>query len=193
MLYSGVSWAMDLLTHLLHYFFVILPSFFIIPLCLYPLFYLLSLSSRFFLCHEWWPFTFQCMEDIHVPFHSYLMDIGSEILSLEGHLVRESSPTSLFKSISISLCIMKGTHLLIFRVCAGKRKKEEVISACMYVYNVILHWGCFIELGDYESPYVNFQEAFIFLCLSRYVSYVWETNDLFLGTSNYCLIHQSIR
>ena len=80
MLYSWVSWAMDLLTHLLHYFFIVLPSFFIIPLCLYPLFYPLSLSSRFFLCHEWWSSTFQCMEDGHVPFHFYLMDIGSRSL-----------------------------------------------------------------------------------------------------------------
>ena len=63
----------------------------------------------------------------------------------------------------------------------------------MYVYSVILHWGCFIELFSYESSYVNFQETFIFLCLSRYVSYVWETNDIFLGTLNYCLFHQSIR
>ena len=62
----------------------------------------------------------------------------------------------------------------------------------MYVYNGILHWGFFIELVAYESPYVNFQEAFIFLCLSHYVSYVWETNGLFLGTSNYFLLHQSI-
>ena len=43
----------------------------------------------------------------------------------------------------------------------------------MYVYSVILRWGCFIELVAYESSYVNFQESFIFLCLSRYVSYVW--------------------
>ena len=52
----------------------------------------------------------------------------------------------------------------------------------MYVYSVILHWGCFIELVAYESSYVNFQDALISLCLSRYVFYVWETSDLFLGT-----------
>ena len=62
----------------------------------------------------------------------------------------------------------------------------------MYVYSVILRWGCFIELVAYASSYVNFQEAFIFLCLSRYVSYVWETNDLFLGISNYCPLHHYI-
>ena len=49
-----------------------------------------------------------------------------------------------------------------------------------------------IELAAYESSYVNFQEVFISLCLSHYVSYVWETNGLFLGTSNYFLLHQSI-
>ena len=123
---------MDLLTHLLHYFFIVLPSFFIIPLCLYPLFYPLSLSSRFFLCHEWWSSTFQCMEDGHVPFHFYLMDIGSAILSWEGYLVKESSCTSLFEGISILLCILKGTHLLIFRVCTGKRKKKEKENVRMY-------------------------------------------------------------
>ena len=63
----------------------------------------------------------------------------------------------------------------------------------MYVYSVILHWGCFIELGAYESPYVNFQEAFIFLCLSCYVFYIWETSDIFLGTLDYCLLYQFIR
>ena len=63
----------------------------------------------------------------------------------------------------------------------------------MYVYNVILHWGCFIKLVAYESPYVNFQEAFIFLCLSCYVFYMWETSDIFLGTLDYCLLYQFIR
>ena len=127
MLYSGVSWAMDLLTHFLHYYFLLsyhhFSSFLIISHCLYHLFYHLSLSLHFFLCHEWWSFTFQCMEDGHVPFHSYLMDIGSEILSWQGHLVKKSSCTSLFESISISLCILSGVRLLIFKVCASKRKK----------------------------------------------------------------------
>ena len=104
------------------FFFVVLPSFFIILIYIYPLFYPLILSSHFFLCHEWWSFTFQCIEDGHVPFHSYLMDIGSEILSWEGHLVRESSCISLLESISIPLCILRGVHLLIFRVWGGKKK-----------------------------------------------------------------------
>ena len=141
----------------------------------------------FFSCHEWWSFTFQCIEDGHVPFHSYLMDIGSEILSWEDHLVRESSCTSLFESISIPLCILRGVHLLIFRVWGGKKKtnekkhdddkkeKEKVISECIYVciqchspLSVYIgHWGCFIELVAYESSYVNFQKAFISLCLFR--------------------------
>ena len=62
------------------------------------------------------------MEDDHVPFHFYLMGIGLEILSLEGQLVIESSCTSLFESISISLCILSGTHLLIFEVCEKKTR-----------------------------------------------------------------------
>ena len=78
-----------------------------------------------FLCPEWWFFTFWCREDGHIPFHSYLMDISSKILNLEGYLVRESSLTSLFESISISLCILREVHLLIFRVCASKRKKMK--------------------------------------------------------------------
>ena len=47
MLYSRVSWFIDLLTHFLHYYyyFFILPLFFIIPHCLYPLFHHLSFSS----------------------------------------------------------------------------------------------------------------------------------------------------
>ena len=76
-----------------------------------------------FLCLEWWSFTFWCREDSHIPLNSYLMDVSLEILNLEGHLVRESSLTSLFESISISLCILREVHLLIFRVCASKRKK----------------------------------------------------------------------
>ena len=92
-------------------FFVVLSSFLVVPLCLYPLFYHLSLLSRFFPCHEWWSFTFQCMEDGHVPFHSYLMDVGSEILNWEGHFFRESLYTTLFKNIFVSLCILSGAHL----------------------------------------------------------------------------------
>ena len=102
--------------------------FFIIPHCLYHLFYPLSLSSHFFLCHEWWSFTFQWMEDGHVPFHFYLMGIGLEILSLEGQLVIESSCTSLFESISISLCILSGARLLILenvQVKINKKKKAK--------------------------------------------------------------------
>ena len=62
----------------------------------------------------------------------------------------------------------------------------------MYVYSVILHWGCFIELVAYDSSYVNFQEALISLCLSCYVFYVWETSDLFLGTPDHCFLHHYI-
>ena len=62
------------------------------------------------------------------------------------------------------------------RVKEKKEKKEEVINACIWCYsplNVYIgHWDCFIELVAYESSYVNFQETFISLCLSRYVFYV---------------------
>ena len=40
---------------------------------------------------------------------------------------------------------------------------------------------------------MNFQKTLIFLCLSRYVFYVWQTSDIFLGTSNHCLLHHYIR
>ena len=56
------------------------------------------------------------------------MDIGSEILSWEGHFVRESLYMLLFESISISLCVLNGVHLLIFRVCAKKKGNK-----CMYI------------------------------------------------------------
>ena len=59
----------------------------------------------------------------------------------------------------------------------------------MYVYSVILHWGCFIELVAYDSSYVNFQEALISLCLSCYVFYVWETSDLFLRIPDHYPLH----
>ena len=51
------------------------------------------------------------MENGHIPLQSYLMNIGSEILSWNDHLVKESSSTSLFESILISLCILSETHL----------------------------------------------------------------------------------
>ena len=73
-----------------------------------------------------------------------------------------------------------------------KKKEKNKISVCMYVYSVILHWDYFIELVAYESSYVNFQETFISLCLSRYVFYVCETSDIFLGTSDHCLLHHYI-
>ena len=138
------------------FFFVVLPSFFIILIYIYPLFYPLILSSHFFLCHEWWSFTFQCMENDHIPLPSYLMDISSEILSWESHLVKESLPTSLFESISISLCILRWAHLLIFRVCASKknemkkkkRKKEKKgnksMHLCMYTMSFFvecIYWS----------------------------------------------------
>ena len=113
--------------------FFVVPSFFIIPFCLYHLFYPLSLSSRFFLCKEWWSFIFQCIEDGHIPLHSYLMDIGSEIFSWEGHFVGESVYMSLFESISISLCILNGARLLIFKVCASiKNNNNKHMYVCMY-------------------------------------------------------------
>ena len=189
---------MDLLAHLLHYFFVVPTSFFIILHCLYLLFHL-YFFHHIFLCLEWWSFTFWCREDSHIPLNSYLMDVSLEILNLEGHLVRESSLTSLFESISISLCILREVHLLIFRVCASKRKKmkknekEKVINTCIQCHPLLSvyigHWGCFIELVAYESSYVNFQKTLIFLCLSRYVFYVWQTSDIFLGTPNHCHLH----
>ena len=49
-----------------------------------------------------------------------------------------------------------------------------------------------IELAAYESSYVNFQETLIFLCLSRYVFYEWETSNLFLWIPNHCLFHHYI-
>lgn len=81
------------------------------------------------------------------------MDIVSEIVSRESHLVRESSCTSVFESISIYYIFLIRVHLLTFRVCTckKKRKKKEKngekkemkrISTCMFVYNVFLHWVC---------------------------------------------------
>ena len=52
----------------------------------------------------------------------------------------------------------------------------------------LLHWGNCLWEFVWELL-----DTHIFLCLSRYVSYVWETNDLLLRTLNHCLLHQSIR
>ena len=147
---------MDLLTHLLHYFFVVLLSFFIIPLCLYPL----SLSSHFSLCHEWWSFTFQCMDDGHVPFRSYVMDTGLEIFSWEGHLIKESSCTLLFESIFISLCILRGSlsspllHTLViwlfsmiwFEWISAHSFSFDLLVLLMIFHSPCLHCSLFIVI-----------------------------------------------
>lgn len=111
---------------------------------------------RFFPRLEWWSFVIQCMEDCHtlLPSLSHPMDIGSEIVSRESHLVRESSCTSVFESISIYYIFLIRVHLLTFRVCTCKKKRKKSskkkwrkkerkrISTCMFVYNVFLHWVC---------------------------------------------------
>ena len=103
-------------------FFVVLPSFLIITHCLYPLFY------NFFIYYH---VSFFATSDDFSHFnawrtvmsHSTPISWTSVRRSLvEKVLVRESSPTSLFESISISLCILRGVHLLIFRVCAKKKR-----------------------------------------------------------------------
>ena len=89
----------------------------------------------------------------------------------------------------------KGLAWLWFGVCASKKKKRQKKekNKCIYVciqchpslrllYWVSCLWKFVCELSG----------GFIFLCLSRYVSYVWETNDLFLGISNYCHLHHYI-
>ena len=132
MFYSRVSWVVDLLAHLLHYFFVVPTSFFIILHCLYLLFHL-YFFHHIFLCLEWWFFIFQCMKDGHILFHSYLMDVGLEILSWEGYLGRESLYTSVFGSVSILLWILNRVRLLIFKVCAGKKKKRKEKKKKIYI------------------------------------------------------------
>ena len=79
------------------------------------------------------------MEDGHVSFHSYLMDIGLEILNWEGHFVRESSCTSLFKSISISLWIFNGVHLLMF-VCELSGNYHLLVSILLCILCVRDKW-----------------------------------------------------
>ena len=205
MLYSGVSWAIDLLAHLLYNFVIVLTSFLIIPHCLYPSFHLLSLLSRLFLCLDWYIyiyiyiFIFQCIKDSHIPLHSYLVDISLKILSWKGHLIRESSYTSMFESVSILLCILSGAHLLIFRTCTSKKKKRR-ISACLYVCIWCLsllsvyigHWGLLYWFGCLWKFVCELSKAFTTYCLSHYVLYVWETSDLFLGTPDHFLLHHYI-
>ena len=116
---------MDLLAHLIHYFVIVLRSFFIIPPCY-------IFHSIFCLCYH---ISFHALSDdfshfnawrtVISPFNSQLMDIGLDILSWEGHLIKESSCKSMFKTVSISLCILSEAHLLIFRACVGKKKKER--------------------------------------------------------------------
>ena len=161
MLYSGVSWAMDLLTHLFHYFLLSYHHF-LSYLINYILCSILCLCNHIFLlCHEWWSFTFQCIGDDQVPFHSYFMDIGLETLNWKCHFVRESLYTPLFESICISLCILIWAHLFIFRVCTGKRKKKwkkmkkrkekkKVISACIQC-----HPPLSVYIGHWKLPFFS--------------------------------------
>ena len=151
---------------------------------------IICLCHHIFLCLGWWFFVFQCVKDSHILFHSYLMDIGSKIFSWEGHFFIKSLYTSLFESISISLCILKRTHLLIFRVCAGKRKKNEkkignkrmyTVSSsieCIYWSLRLLYWVSWLWKFICE-----FSDVLFSLCLSHYIFYMWEMGNLFLGTS----------
>ena len=173
MVYSGVSWAMDLLTHLLHYyFFVVLPSFFIIPLCLY-------LCSILCLYHH---ISFYAISDDLSHFNAWMIVISLST-PISWTLVRRSLVEKVILSERVRLhhCLREYPFHYVFSVVlvcwyleyVQVKKIKIKINAYMYVYSVILRWGCFIELVAYESSYVNFQESFIFLCLSRYVSYVW--------------------
>ena len=159
----------------------------IISLCHHVSFYVMSDGF----------FSFQCMKDNHIPHHSQFIDIGSEILNWEDHLVRESSSTSLFESISISLCILGITHLLIFKIYIGKRKKK---SACIYIC-IQCHFPLSLYIVNWELSFlVNCLWEFVFKlskvlissCLSCYVLYVWEIDDLFLETSDHYLLHHYI-
>ena len=137
------------------------------------------------------------MKDGHILFHSHLMDIVLEFLSWGDHLVRESSSTSLFECVSISLCILSEAHLLIFRVCSSKRKKK---SACIYIC-IQCHFPLSLYIVNWELSFlVNCLWEFVFKlskvlissCLSCYVLYVWEIDDLFLETSDHYLLHHYI-
>ena len=110
MLYSGVSWAMDLLTQFLHYTSLII--FFI---------HLLSLLSCFFLHLEWYFFTFQCMKD------SCIMDI------VLGSLVEKVILSILvFESVFISLCILNGAHFFYIQSMHREKKEKRKAYVCMY-------------------------------------------------------------
>ena len=60
---------------------------------------------------------------------------------------------------------------------------EYVYWSLRLLYWVSCLWEFVCELSD---VFLSFCFPF---CLSRYVFYVWETSDLFLGTPYHCLLH----
>lgn len=140
------------------------------------------------------------MEDCHTlfPSLSHPMDIGSEIVSQESHLVRESSCTSVFESISIYYIFLIRVHLLTFRVCTCKKKrkkrkkwrkkkrrkeKNEHMHVCIQCLSplsvcivVEIHLNEFILLWVFVCELLQVLFSF---CLSCYVCYMWESSDHF--------------
>ena len=65
----------------------------------------------------------------------------------------------------------------------------------MYVLSVLFHWVYILDIESYFflvnclwEFLCELLDVLISLCLSCYIFYVWETDDLFLGTSDYCLL-----
>ena len=162
MFYLGVSWAMDLLTHFLHYTSLIIFRI-----------HLLSLLSCFFLHLEWYFFTFQCMKD------SCIMDI------VLGSLVEKVILSILvFESVFISLCILNGAHFFYIQSMRREKKRKKK-AYVLYVYNVFLFWvcilaieSCFFEVIAYESSYVSFQ-MFFSLCAYLVMYFMCERRVTF--------------
>ena len=133
MLYSGVSWAMDLLTHLLHYFFVVLPSFFIIPHCLYPLFY------NFFIYYH---VSFFATSDDFSHFNAW-RTVMSPSTPSSWTLVWRSLVKKVILSMRVCICHCLRVYpfhnvfsvefiCLIFRVCEEKKRNKRMYL-CMYI------------------------------------------------------------
>ena len=53
--------------------------------------------------------------------------------------------------------------------------------------------SCFSWVSCLGEFVYELSDVLLSLCLSCYVFHVWETSDIFLGTLDYCLLHQSIR
>ena len=187
MLYSGVSWAMNLLTHLFHYFFLLSYHHFSSFLYIY------ILCSILWFCHH---ISFYAMSDDLLHFNAW-RTIISLSPPISWTLVRRSlvEKVILSKRVCLHHCLRVYTFHYVFsdeliywyseyvqvKKMKWKRKKEKkkkkVIRACIYVciqchflLSVYIgQWGLLLWVSCLWEFVCELSDTRFSLCLFHYV------------------------